>query len=109
MSENLIYNSGTIETIKVIMDISWVGTNIIIDVKNLQDGEMYRTRCADIEHIDSIVDAICKSYKVDTVTVDISGYGLAVYDRICNLQANIIPLKCRMLQVRNPHIISTKS
>lgn len=108
MNENHIQDLRTPETISVIMDIFWDGTNAIIDIKCLQDGEMYRTKCADIEHIDSMVDAICKSYKVDIVLVDIAGFGLAVYERICNLQTNIVPLKCRMLRVYNSPTIITK-
>lgn len=87
------------ENIKVIMNIRHDGTEIIIDVKNLSNGDMYISRFDDIEYAASTIAAIYDAYMVDVAVINTAGYGLAVYDRICNLPINIIPLKCRKIQI----------
>ena len=68
---------------------------IEVTVKDIAEERAYITRCGDIDHMLSVVSSCCGKYRVSQIHVDVSGYGMPVYEALVEhiKGVDIVPLR----------------
>ena len=68
---------------------------IEVTVKDIAEEKAYIARCMDIPYMISIVSSCCNKYRVDQIHVDVSGYGMPVYEALTEhiKGIDIVPLR----------------